>query len=262
MLGTGRAQVTECYNTCFVLEEDGACMLVDGGGGGQLLHQLKASGYRWQDMRDIFVTHRHIDHILGIVWMLRMFCQNMKEGKIAGEVRIYGHDEVIRILHSLAEQLLQPKEIGYIDTCVHLICIEDGEEREILGHRIRFFDIHSKKAKQFGFIMDPQTDHMLVCCGDEPCGEHMKEYVRNARWMLHEAFCLYEDREMFHPYEKSHSTVKDACELAQELGIGNLLLYHTEDTDLKHRKQRYTAEGERYYSGRLLIPDDLEAVEL
>ena len=24
MLGTGNAQVTECYNTCFVLEEEGA----------------------------------------------------------------------------------------------------------------------------------------------------------------------------------------------------------------------------------------------
>ena len=31
MLGTGNAQVTECYNTCFVLEEEGRCLLVDGG---------------------------------------------------------------------------------------------------------------------------------------------------------------------------------------------------------------------------------------
>ena len=30
MLGTGNAQVTECYNTCFVLEEEGRCLLVDG----------------------------------------------------------------------------------------------------------------------------------------------------------------------------------------------------------------------------------------
>lgn len=33
MLGTGNALVTECYNTCFVLEENGKYFMVDGGGG-------------------------------------------------------------------------------------------------------------------------------------------------------------------------------------------------------------------------------------
>ena len=34
------------------------------------------------------------------------------------------------------------------------------------------------------------------------------------------------------PYEKHHSTVKDACELAQGLGIPHLVLWHTEDRRL------------------------------
>ena len=33
MLGTGNAMVTECYNTCFVLEDGDKHLLVDGGGG-------------------------------------------------------------------------------------------------------------------------------------------------------------------------------------------------------------------------------------
>ena len=33
MLGTGNAVVTNCYNTCFVLSDDGKYFLVDGGGG-------------------------------------------------------------------------------------------------------------------------------------------------------------------------------------------------------------------------------------
>lgn len=41
MLGTGNALVTECYNTCFVLEENNQYLLVDGGGGNGILHQLK-----------------------------------------------------------------------------------------------------------------------------------------------------------------------------------------------------------------------------
>ena len=44
MLGTGNAVVTECYNTCFVLEDDGQYLMVDGGGGSGVLTQLKHAG--------------------------------------------------------------------------------------------------------------------------------------------------------------------------------------------------------------------------
>ena len=46
---------------------------------------------------------------------------------------------------------------------------------------------------------------------------------------------MYSERDIFDPYEKHHSTVKDACELAEKLNIRNLLLYHTEDKDLDER---------------------------
>ena len=101
-LGTGNAQATACYNTCFVMEEAGRCLLVDGGGGNLLLRRLQDAGYKWQDMRDIIVTHKNIDHLLGIIWMQRMICQNMARGKYDGEARLYAHEEVIRILHQMA----------------------------------------------------------------------------------------------------------------------------------------------------------------
>ena len=85
MLGTGSALVTECYNTCFVLSDGDEHFLVDGGGGNGILSQLKKAGFNWQDMRTIFVTHKHMDHILGAVWMIRMICQHMKKGSYEGE---------------------------------------------------------------------------------------------------------------------------------------------------------------------------------
>ena len=42
----------------------------------------------------------------------------------------------------------------------------------------------------------------------------------------------------------------------------NLILYHTEDKNLSRRKEWYTREGTRYYSGNLLIPDDLDVIQL
>ena len=80
--------------------------------------------------------------------------------------------------------------------------------------------------------------------------------------MLHEAFCLYSQRDIFEPYKKNHSTVKDACELAEKLGVPNLVLYHTEDKNIENRKALYTEEGKAYYHGNLVVPDDLETFEL
>ena len=86
--------------------------------------------------------------------------------------------------------------------------------------------------------------------------------VKESSWLLHEAFCLYEDRDRFKPYEKHHSTVKEACELAEELKIPHLLLWHTEDKQISERKALYTAEGRIYYHGDLHVPDDQEIIDL
>lgn len=262
MLGTGNALVTECYNTCFVIEDDGKYFMVDGGGGNTVLHQLKAAGLDWMDLRDIFITHKHVDHIMGIVWMVRMICQFMNKGSYEGEARIYGHDEVITLLKEISEKLLNPKETKNIGDRLHLIAVKGGEEKEIIGHAVRFFDIGSTKAKQFGFSMKLDQNEKLTCCGDEPYNEIEEKYAVNAKWLLHEAFCLYSERDIFNPYEKHHSTVKDACELAEKLGVKNLILYHTEDDNIKDRKRLYSEEGTKYYNGNLLIPDDLEVIRL
>ena len=262
MLGTGNAIVTECYNTCFVLEDDGKCLMVDGGGGSTVLAQLKHAGYDWMDMRHIFVTHKHVDHLLGIVWMVRMICQSMDHGAYQGEAFTYSHAEVLGLLRDMAGKLLRAQEVAHIDERLHLVEVTDGEELDIIGHRTTFFDIGSTKATQYGFSMELEEGRHLVCCGDEPLSDAGRPYARGAEWMLHEAFCLYSQADVFSPYEKHHSTVKDACEVAEELGVRNLLLYHTEDRNIARRRELYAAEGQPRFSGALWIPDDLESIEL
>lgn len=261
ILGTGYAQATECYNTCFVVEEAGKCLLVDGGGGNTLLSQLKKVGYSWKDMRDIIVTHKHIDHLLGIIWMLRMICQGMSRGQYEGEARLYAHDEVIGLLRQLADMLLTPKETRFIDERFHFIQVGDGQTLSVIGTEVTFFDLHSTKAKQFGFVMQTAGGKRLTCCGDEPCCPEAYPYAENSDVMLHEAFCLYAQRDVFDPYKKQHSTVKDACELAEKLGVKNLVLYHTEDKNIAQRQKLYMEEGKPFYHGNLFVPDDLDVLE-
>ena len=140
--------------------------------------------------------------------------------------------------------------------------VENGDQREILDCPITFFDIASTKAKQFGFTMRLNNGKKFTCVGDEPYNEVNFEYVKGSDWLLHEAFCLFREADKFKPYEKHHSTVKEACQRAEKLGIPNLLLYHTEESHLAERKKLYTKEGRQYYHGNLFVPDDLETFTL
>ena len=110
MLGTGHALVTECYNTCFVVNDGGRLLLVDGGGGELILRQLRRAGVDWRSVRDIYVTHKHTDHLLGIIWMVRVICQGMARGGYEGEARIYAHQELTGMIREISEMLLPAKE--------------------------------------------------------------------------------------------------------------------------------------------------------
>lgn len=261
-LGTGNAAVTEYYNTCFAFRQGRECFLVDAGGGNTILARLKKAGISLGDISNIFVTHKHIDHILGVIWLIRMIAQQMESGKITGTVNIYGHDEVIGLLEDICGKLLQKKQTKHIGSGILLHTVSDGDKEEILGREISFFDIHSKKAKQFGFAMELDGGERLCCCGDEPLNEINEEYARGCKWLLHEAFCLDSEADKFRPYEKSHSTVKTACETAERMGVENLVLYHSEDSRPETRKQVYMAEGLQYYRGKLYVPDDMESCEI
>ena len=57
-------------------------------------------------------------------------------------------------------------------------------------------------------------------------------------------------------------SVADAAKLAKELGVENLLLYHTEDKNILRRRELYSAEARAYFEGNIFVPDDLDVIEL
>lgn len=263
MLGTGNASVTECFNTCFVFSNDeNMHFLVDTGGGNRILKVLKECNISLEGIHDIFITHEHLDHLLGILWLIRMIGTKMNQGTYEGTLSIYCHSELIEKICAMAEMTIQQKVCRHIGKEILFVAIETGEQMKILDSDITFFDIGSTKAKQYGFTMITRDGIKLTCLGDEPYNTLNEEYVRDSDWLMHEAFCLYQEAEQFKPYEKHHSTVKEACETAAQLGVANLILYHTEETHLSERKVLYTEEGRQYYSGNLYVPDDLEQFEI
>ena len=270
MLGTGNATVTQIYNTCFVVETPTTRLLVDGGGGNGVLGILKKVHIAIRDLHHLFVTHSHTDHILGVIWIVRMVAQcKGYEGKL----HVYGNDKVMRVIRTIIDMILAKKQLAKVAERVVFHQLEDGDRFEVGDMRLQCFDIHSTKEKQYGFraeLPSPQDGGtegcskplVLACLGDEPYNPLNRPYVENADWMMCEAFCLYADRDVFKPYEKCHSTALDAGKLAAELGVRNLVLYHTEEKTLATRKTAYAQEAALNFKGRIVVPDDLEVIEL
>lgn len=260
MLGTGNASVTNCYNTCFALSEGDKHFLVDAGGGNQILSQLETADIPLGDIHDIFVTHEHIDHILGVIWLIRMIGQRMARGSYQGVLRIYCFPELAEKIRMIVNMTIQKKVCVLMGERIQFVEISHGDTQIINGNAVTFFDIHSTKAKQFGFTMAFSDGVKFTCLGDEPYHEADYEYVKGSDWLMHEAFCLYSEADRFKPYEKHHSTVKEACQFAKKLQVPNLILYHTEDKNILNRKKLYAEEGKAYYTGTLYVPDDLEEI--
>lgn len=266
MLGTGHAAVTEIYNTCFGITDErleaGPYFLVDCGGGNGILTQCKHAGIGLGQIHDIFITHEHADHLLGVVWMIRMIGTMIEKNVYKGDLRIYSHSGLVPAIRTMAELTVSAGVCRNIGGRIKLIPLESGDQHQILGCPVTFFDIESTKARQFGFTMELPDGQKLSCAGDEPYNEKNYDYVKESSWLMHEAFCLYSEADKYKPYEKHHSTVREACEVAERLKIPNLILYHTEEDHDAKRKNCYRAEGKQYYKGNLYVPDDLDVIEL
>lgn len=261
MLGTGNAAVTNCYNTCFTLKNGNEYILVDGGGGNQILKQLQLANIELTDIHHAILTHPHTDHLFGMIWIYRMIGTKINQGKYEGDFHIYCHDQAKETIESIVKATLTKKLIGLLDQRIFITEVQDMQEIEILGTKTIFFDVGSTKMKQYGFQMELDKGR-LVCLGDEPCAKHIEPFLDNAYLVMHEAFCLYEERDIFKPYEKHHSTAKDAAILAQAHGVKNLVLYHTEENHLPNRKELYTNEAQEFYNGNVFVPEDLESIDL
>ncbi|WP_287822848.1 MBL fold metallo-hydrolase [Clostridium sp.] len=262
MLGTGAAMVTRCYNTCFTISSKDEYFLVDTGGGNTILSNLEMVEIPISKIHNVFISHSHNDHITGIVWIIRAVAQQIINGSYYGKLYIYCHKDVIHIIKTISNLLLQKKFIDHIDEDIIFVEIYDGCNLNILDIQLQCFDIKSTKQLQFGFTAKLKNGKKLAFLGDEPLNDSVFNYVNESQYLMHEAFCLYSQREKFKPYEKHHSTVKDACENAAKLQVENVILFHTEDKNLSKRKELYTEEGKEYFKGNIIVPDDLEVIEL
>lgn len=261
MLGSGAAFARNCYNSCFALQDGEEYLLVDGGGGNGILNQLAGAGIPVTKIHNIYLTHEDTDRMFGVIWVIRMIAASMRREEYPGDLHIYCHSDLVGTLRSVARMVLSQKSRWLFDHRILFIPVYDNDTRRIMDHTMTFFDLYSPNVKQYGFSLDLGNGENFVFAGDEVLHPENYSYGDHCSWLMHEAFCLYSQQEIYKPYDAGHVTVKEACMVAQELGAERLILFNTEDENLKKRKALFAAEGRLYYRGRIYVPDDLDAIE-
>lgn len=261
MLGTGHGGTLDLYNTCFVIQNDKGNFLVDTGGGIEIIRRLKQINIDCEDIRHIFISHSHTDHILGLFWLFKKISIRIIHGEINERIKIYCNDTVYQAIKEVSKHILPDKAMNAIYSMVDFIILNDGDTHNINGIDYLFFDAHAKGTKLFGFQCELNSKK-LAFLGDETVNPDIYNKIRGYDYVMHEAFCLDSEENIFHPYEKNHSTAKSVSEIMNSLEIKNLILYHTEDSHKEKRKELYTAEAEKYFKGKVIVPDDLEIIEL
>ena len=263
VLGTGHGTATECYNTCFAIENDQQYFLVDAGGGNGIVKQLKDAKIPLNNISSMFITHTHTDHIMGAIWVIRIIGRKYLVEDYKTPFFVYGNNEVIHAIRQICEVVLPKKFVDLLDKEIKLIEVDDGYKTEIIGKKIQFIDLSAQKVKQTGFMMWLNDNEKFTFIGDEVCAENTEKYIQNSKWLFADAYMAGKEAEEYDPMKRHHhSTVKFVAELCKRLSVENVILSHTIDTDLENRKRKFTEDAKLYYDGNTYVPDDLEIIEI
>ena len=259
MLGVGNGSTNLIYNTCFCIQNDKGNFLVDTGGSIELINRLEKAGIDYKSINNIFISHAHTDHLLGLLWYVRKLSGDGLWGKI--KFNVYCNDVVHDAIIGVSE-LTMPKSVcRTIEENINFIILNDGDKYNINGVEYTFFDAQCAKVKQFGFEFIYEGKR-IVFLGDETANPSIYPIIKDADYVFHEAFCLDSEEDIFRSHEKKHSTVTDVCKVMNELNVKNLILYHTEDTHKEERQKLYLEEGKKVFNGNLIVPNDLDIVEI
>jgi ribonuclease Z len=262
-LGTGAADSLKYYNTCFFIHDAGEKgMLVDTGGGNGILVQLKQAGIPLESIDRVLITHPHIDHLLGIFWILRFLGPKIINGTTT-PLTVYAPQRTKQIIEQFAPLLLKEKVIKLFGEKIFIKQVTGTEIITAAAGEMTIFDARGEKSEMYGFRYNLASGKSLVMIGDEPYKAELEQYCKGVDLFIHESYCLESDRAQFKPETMNHSTVKEAAETAAKLGVKSLLLTHTEErATLGKRKVLYTEEASKFFTGDIVIPEDLEKIEI
>jgi ribonuclease Z len=262
LLGTSASRPTVERNvSALAVHRDGETLLFDCGEGTQ--RQMMRYGVPFS-LEDIFFTHMHADHLLGVIGLVRtMALQGRTE-----RLRLWGPRGSARVLK-------RAEALGFERTTFPLEIIElkTGQRIERAGYAVIPFPVDHRGSASIGFaiaeaerkgrfnpdlarelgipegplwgqihrgqsitlddgrIIEPsllvgpkRSGRTIVVTGDTRPCAATIEASRNADLLIHES--TFGDEEAERAIETGHSTAREAAQVAREAGVRRLLLTH------------------------------------
>lgn len=141
MLGTGNGGTLDLYNTCFIIQNENGNFLVDTGGGIEIIKRLMQKNIQLTNIKNIFISHSHTDHILGLFWIFKRISRMAMHGELTEKINIYCNDVVYEAIKEVSKYILPEKLMNAIYQVCEFIILKDEDTYTINGLKYTFFDI-------------------------------------------------------------------------------------------------------------------------
>jgi ribonuclease Z len=259
-LGTAAARPTVNRNvSSLTIQREGELMMFDCGEGTQRQMMRFGTGFA---LHDIFFTHLHADHYLGVIGLLRtMGLQDRTEpirlwtprgtestlrqavelgaDRVPFEVEIRGldADEAVergvyaivsfRSSHkgrSLGYAVVEKERPGRFDpVTARELGVPEGPSWGKL-HRGEPVEVEGRIVRPEQVVGPSRPGRRIVYTGDTRPSSHVLEAARGADLLIHEATFTLDDADRAHA--TGHSTARDAAVVARDAGVLRLALTH------------------------------------
>ena len=259
-LGTAAARPTVRRNvSAIALQREGGSFLLDCGEGTQRQMMRYGTGFA---VRDIFVTHLHADHFLGITGLLRtmalqdrtdplrIFGPSGSRGTLQRAVSLgvdrvpfpleidelnagsrveYDEYDVVAFpadhrMSALGYAFVEHERLGRFDVeRARALGVPEGE---LFGklHMGEAVEVDGRRVEPADIVGPPRPGRVVVYTGDTRPSEATIEIAKGASLLVHEA--TFGNEQADRAGLTYHSTARGAAALASEAGVRRLYLTH------------------------------------
>lgn len=290
-LGTGGSVPTARRATACVLGRLGGDRLLFDCGEGSQRQMQRSTGLVQVD--EIYLTHFHADHYLGIPGLLKTYDLTARERPL----RVIGPPGLVELFKALA------RIFGRISYELELVELGEGEAIRHDGYEVRSFPVeHRMRAYGYAIVEDERPGHLdpdhaaelgvtpgpdlgrlqrgeevegskgtvkpsdvmggartgrkLVITGDTAPCEMTRVAAHEAQLLIHDG--SFATEEMARAAETGHSTARQAAELARDAGVEMLALVHA---STRYDVRALLAEAREAFEAAY-APRDFDVVEI
>jgi ribonuclease BN (tRNA processing enzyme) len=264
-LGTGgaanEARVQACLLVQWGREGEGGHVLLDTGSGMDVVRQLRAAGCDPSKVRDVFVSHQHLDHVGGLepllLWSaIRSFRERGEPPQ--EETRVHAEPRILAVIAQLfgAVATVAPRLFG------GRLGWRPAGDRSVAelpgGGQLRTFLVDHEPAGGGALGCVVETAGVRIAySGDTRPTARLVAAADGVDVLVHEAGGLDEQGADVH--RQGHSTAGDAGRTARAAGVGRLVLTHVPSDALA---RPMVGEAAAAFGGPLELAHDLAALEL